>query len=520
MLLRSSGSAPLMRFFSVVMFALAGAMPASPAAEFQIELGEAMDWLAPDAAMTPSVPANAPERTVYPLAPERVESLLSELPGRPFLVVDPPPTSTAYWKYPIYAVLGFPRDLVDSVFGFFSFWPIVNIPLVGVAYEIVPTQALMRDPRDWHRWPGSANRRGHGFFPSKSRTRDATAWGSDQPVPVTLKGDKLFNETWGWFPTAHSMSFTYTSQAKLEKYKRINERLHEELQLANAEIDTRNRAIAERQRQVRQAAVAAIDRGDGHEATARMLPYHMAYPVDDQGHALLLNALALYGDSGPEWVRPWLLHELQSVDLSVLRQAEILMEKSHKDFPASHTLAEALVFANSRRGDYGRALATARAAFESDPTSARRARLLFEAGAGARDKATVASAISTMRSIGVDEAELRVLSLRQRLLEGKAADARPELTSLVQGHPENPYYRYYLGCAEIETIEEAKVPEAAMQSAMTELERASLTAGTRPLQERAGRALTYVRSLTSAKVRTDKKEKPLININLENGILP
>ena len=85
------------------------------------------------------------------------------------------------------------------------------------------------------------------------------------------------------------------------------------------------------------------------------------------------------------------------------------------------------------------------------------------------------------------------------LLEGRAREAHPELAQLSESAPEVPELHYYKAAADLALAPESERPEVLMRNAFDSLERASLTARDRALQDRVGRALNYVRSLTSEK---------------------
>lgn len=480
------------------MAALLGLAAAAGAQTFRPDLSQTLEWLAPPVAVEAQVPLDAPERTTYPMPAEQPREILDELPGRPFHQLDPPPQSAAWWKYPVYAVFGFPRDLVDSVFGFFSYWPIVNIPLVAIPYEVVPTQFVMRDPRDWHRWPGTTNRKGHGFFPAKNRVRDPRTWEGEPHEPEKLDdGSWHMQETWGFFPTARSMKFTYASKRKIRRLIDENNQMRQELEEMNREIDLANRAIAQRQQAARTAALAAIDAGRGQEAVSHMLPYHAAYPTDEGAQALLINALALYVESGPDWVRPFMFQSLSTAPPRVLQQAETLLRKTGSDFPQSLGTTEALVYIQTRLDRPDQALATAEAGYAVNPNDPRRARLYFETALAGRDPAKAAEALASIERTQVAMNELNLMRLRLDLLAGRQETARRELAQLAIGEPDNAYYQYYLGIAELASAGESERPEENIRIAFDALERAALSAPTRPLRERAGAALNFARGLAA-----------------------
>ena len=150
--------------------------------------------------------------------------------------------------------------------------PVVIYPI----YEVIPLQAVIRDPRDWHFWPGIRNSLGHGMIDS---------------------------DGWGWFPSAHSWQFEYVSESKLRDYHEYNEELTEDLNRLNREIELENQRISGSLRQARRIAFDAIDRGDGQEALSRMLPYWSHHDLDQGAFALFITSLALYAEDGSGWHR-------------------------------------------------------------------------------------------------------------------------------------------------------------------------------------------------------------------------
>jgi len=309
-------------------------------------------WFAPGDLPT-GIPSNAPERWTRPMDAVPILPLLDSVPGRPFFPVDPPPRSQAWVKYPVYLALGLPRDLIDGAFGVAAQIPLVNVAVVGGAYEVIPTQMLIRDQRDWHGWGGTSNRKGHGWIRSKG---------------------------WGWFPTANSMEFSYESKWKLRRNKRRNEKLLQELIALNLEIANHNSVVAERQSAVRAWARFELSRANGREAVDWILPYHLAYPADAEAHGLLLTSLALAAGQGSvDWAQPFLWSELAQVSPAVLHAAQADLTALIDEYPMAWTSTQALCLALTRLGKADEALGVARRAFDLDPAHAGRARLLVEA---------------------------------------------------------------------------------------------------------------------------------------------
>ncbi len=475
------------RALTLTAFALASTFPLQLfAAGFEPDLQETIEFIAgPGDASSFSwatVPSSSPELSRHAMPSEPVQALLDEVPGKPFYDLKNPPLSRAWWKYPFYLALGAPRDGVDAVFGFFSFWPIFNIPITLVAYEVVPTQLFMRDPRDWHRWPGVMNKKGHGMLDFGDTPRDDAGW--------------------GWFPSANTWKFKYVSKRKVKKLQAKNEALTAQLEKLNKEIEAGNRAIADRQKAARDGASKALDAGDGLEATAWALPYYRAYPTDETARALAINALALHADQGPEWVKPALWSELSAAPLRVLKQAETLLAKTHADQPKRATILDALVLARTRLEKFDGAFEAADAARQASPGDPRLARLAFETALAIRDEAAADEAMKIIA--GAPEAPM--LRLRLALMKGEAEKVRPQIAELVKQSPDNPYHHYYLGCADLELVGDSETPAASTREATRSLERASQASRNTALADRAARALSYARSLAAEQTGQPKKE--------------
>lgn len=434
---------------------------------YRPELGEVEDLFVPADPSAGIIPADAPERTLHPMPAERPRDLLDEVPGKPFADLSSPPRSFAWWKIPVYAVLGAPRDAVDMLFGAAANIPVVNVPVVGLAYEVVPTQLLIRDPRDWHRWPGRRNARGHGWLDSRS---------------------------WGWFPTARSMKFRYVDEARAERLKKSNEALEVELAALNREIETQGREIARRRREARAAALEALAAGDYREAVARLLPCAESDPSDESVEAMLIDALAAHGDAGPEWVRPHLWTRLAASPAGPLRLAERLLAGSRLERPDSRTGGEALVFARARLGDAAGALAVAREMAAAAPEDARLARLRFEAALSTDDPAESLAALEELDRIGAAHS---LDAPRIALLEGRAEEVAGGLEAIARENPEDSRAAYCLAVARLE-IPDASGTDGLLRAATAELERLALSTGPRPLRERADQALAYARGIAEA----------------------
>jgi hypothetical protein len=103
------------------------------------------------------------------------------------------------------------------------------------------------------------------------------------------------------------------------------------------------------------------------------------------------------------------------------------------------------------------------------------------------------------------------------LAQGEGGRVRAEIAQRAEAAPQNPYYLYYLGCADLQLSERADDPDNAILLALQSWERSSLAASW-PLGERVGRALSYARALAGKQERAQrprKREKGMINFDLQ-----
>ncbi len=478
--------ATLSRFILAVaaLLSLLAATPAT-AQTFEPDLGQTLDWLESARPGTAELPADAYEVTRHAMASEPVLLPLDEVPGRPFNVLDPPPMKTAYYKYPIYTALGLPRDLVDGLFGFVGFIPIVNLGVVGIGYEVVPTQVLLRDYRDWHGWGGTRNKNGHGWIDS---------------------------DGWGWFPNYNQTRFESVNKRKLERFRNENEKLASELQELNRGIEARNAAIESRQATARDYALYWIENGDPREAVSWILPAHRAYPLEEESQGVLVAALALYADDpdAPSWVEPLLWEKLTSSLSRVQRSAEARLEALQLQHPDAYSPARALVYIKTVMGETDDALDVAEKSFLADPADAGRARLYFETALTSRDAEKATVAFERLEAANVERAGaelladrletlddgLEMLRLRLALLNDEAEPVRDALQARTERSPSNAYYHYYLACSELALAPREFQMSDRARVAGAHFEKAGLLADNDPLRVRSNIAMTFLRSLS------------------------
>lgn len=448
---------------------LAAATPAIRAEGFKTDLGQAKEIISSRELAKSSIPHDAQELTVYPIAAAHPRQVLTSISGESFLQVTPMPLARAWWSYPVYAVAGLPRDLIDAAFGGLNMLPVVNIPVVMGGYELVPTQLLMRDPRDWHRWPGvKMNALGHG----------------------PLDGDN-----WGWFPTWHCWHFTYPSQRLARRNEIHNQKLQGRIDTENQKIEAANSQIDARLRETRNKALEAIAAGNGKEAACRMISYRQAYPLDEGGFALFATALALHTSGGPDWVAPVLWSELEFAQPRLLAEAEKMLVANAQKFPDRRALGEALIYSRLVLGRNKEAIDAAQMLLKAKSDDPYRQRLVFETALTARNLELAKQARAMMNPASYDGPTRDLMDLRLKLADGDSTAVLTALDRMRTQTPEDAYLWYYLACAQINAAQRADNPADAYQKASALLIHAIDAAPGPALRMRAEQAQTWVKSV-------------------------
>ncbi|HBF35472.1 TPA: hypothetical protein DDW35_12995 [Candidatus Sumerlaeota bacterium] len=255
-------------------------------------------WVLPESGLMFYQEGNETSRTIS-LAPDWVEMpgmnlrlytdkpQLKELPGEPFLDVDKTPRQRVWWKYPVYAVVGAPRDLVDGFFGGVGKLPLFNLPLTGVMYEVVPTQVVFRHWSDTHRWLGLRNHNAHGWIDS---------------------------EEWGFFSNAHNMGLTREDIAEKERRTKQNVVLQAKLKETNQSIIDQNRAAETKREALLAEAMASFQKRDFRDAARRLHFLVKVDPLNQSARSLLAASLiALPADATSDgWKRMMISRLLQT----------------------------------------------------------------------------------------------------------------------------------------------------------------------------------------------------------------
>jgi tetratricopeptide (TPR) repeat protein len=438
------------------------------AVEFSPDLGMPFELIDGGIIQEINVPPDAEELNRYPLPLSGTRELLSEVPHKPFREVSPPPRSREWWKYPVYLVLGFPRDALDTVMGVMAHVPIVSPLAVYPVYEVIPTQAVFRDPRDWHDWPGARNSRGHGMVDS---------------------------ESWGWFPSARSWKFDHVSEAELQEYHEQNELLTGELNRLNREIEVENQRVSGLLRQARRIALDAVSKGDGGEALSRMLPYWYHHDLDQGAFALFITSLGLYAEEGPDWPRPLLWKELSRATTGELVRAESVLARTHERFPTHPVLAEALIYIQLHLGKNDAAVETAEIDYQAQPAMSSSPMMVFETAMSAQDTQMATEAWNRTREFEMGDDVRQLGMARLEMIRGHPDEMSQLVKELLSRDSENPYLYYFLGVAELELALGGDYRRAAFETAFEHLEKAAFTAPGYALRTRAGKALSYARTL-------------------------
>jgi hypothetical protein len=158
-----------------------------------------------------------------------------------------PRASNGLWRYPYYAFVGCPRDLLDGFFGGIGHVPILNLAFTGALYEVVPTQYLVRHRDDRHRWPGFHNQNYHGWIDAE-------------------KG-------WGFFSNLHNTEFTRVDTARLESRRLYNLRVDQKTALANQSVEQHNEEVDAKRQAYFEDTARLYASGEYREVIRRLLAY-------------------------------------------------------------------------------------------------------------------------------------------------------------------------------------------------------------------------------------------------------
>lgn len=422
-----------------------------PAAPFAPPLDQTREAIVGTGLLNPAVPIDAIATNATLPAGRR--NVLTEMPGKPFRQVDPPPEALSIWKLPFYAVLGLPRDLIDGFMGGLAFVPILSNFDYAV-YELVPTQILMRDPHDWHRWSGAPNSNGHGFYEGE----------------------------WGWFPTARAWKLKHPSESKAKRNAEYNAKLQKQLDELNNAAEAANQNAAKAQRDTRQAALEALQTGKaidptgaaaGKTATDLMIPYYQTTQLDEGSFALLIASLAVYENS-PKWAEDLLWVELLNAPPTRLEPARRLLQEMAATYKVNLRVRSALILTDMLLGDPDAAFKVAQDYMDRETGRPMRNRLVFETALAAGKADDARAAFNAMRGANQFADQLPLMQDRLNIATGQLQAARKNLAARVAERPADPYFNYYLGVADLRIAQQGATGyEASLNAAQFELQKAS-----------------------------------------------
>ncbi len=346
--------------------------------------------------------------------------------------LDNPPQDRHWLKIIAYPIVGFPRDVVDSLFGVAGYVPLVSLPVTGV-YELAGIQYLTRHYRDFHRYPGTANRNGHGWVGGTG---------------------------WGWFSNLNWTDFNEVDEEELARRKAHNAAVESQLAQKSEAI----RLVTEEQRRLtRQYLDKALEeyRG-GHysEALPRLWAYCQSRPNDLSAQVYYLICLAqengvVVGKS------QWRLREMNRIlpewPEAGLIDAVTILRTHLQESPEDREVRYWLCWAYARMGAYGDMMDEARI-LASDPRCGMRENtLVFEAAMKRlqllepeKNRLDILSsldlldtALASLKRIDSASDETRLAEGRLAVMRGQYGKGLTQLKTLAKEHPRQARYSYY-----------------------------------------------------------------------------
>ncbi len=375
---------------------------------------------------------------------------------------------------PFYAALGLPRDLVDGFMGLLAYVPIIS-NIDYVVYELVPTQAVMRDPHDWHRWDGGPNKNGHAFY----------------------KGE------WGWFPTAHAWKLKAPNARLAKKNEAYNAKLQKELDQMNSAAEAANQQAAATQREARQAAARSPaqrqgDRPDRRRGRPRGDRADAAdLPGGATGRRGVCAADGVAGDirKFAAGVRGSAVERTAQRPAGTAATGPAAAARNDRAYPLNARLQRALILTDMLLGEPDEALKTARD--YADPKPADRCATGWCSRRPWRPAKRTMPAPRSTPMLGAKQFPDQWPLMRERLYiaAGQLQAARKGLAEHIAGRPGDPYLNYYLGVTDLKIARQGAAGyEAALGAAQAELQRAALT-DARFLRDAAAQALALTNQI-------------------------
>lgn len=329
-----------------------------------------------------------------------------------------------HWaNYALYPIIGFPRDAVDGFFGVVSFVPLLNLPIVGLGYEVVPTQKLVRHHDDWHRWPGRANAKRHGWIDS---------------------------EAWGFFPSLHCMTFKQTDSKKVAEMKMHNEKIMAGAIQEGKDIVVKNAGIAARQAEYLKATRALYDEGKYNEVISRLVGYQKIDPLGRESRALLAASIIaqLPRINERDWAEATLGELLGNTSKELLLPVKTELKALGEKLPNNEDIPFQLAGIDTRLRTYGEAMEEVDRLLALSPKNVTYLRLKAEIAFAAAEPDWAKTSLDQLKeTVGVGAVATRHAEGRFFIMQGKYAEARAVYADLVNAEPDNARFHYLFGAA-------------------------------------------------------------------------
>ncbi len=340
---------------------------------------------------------------------------------------------THWHRISAYAFAGFPRDLIDGVFGAASFIPVLNFAITG-AYEYSGAQFLMRHRNDAHLYGGHANENNHGW---------------------------IDGESWGWFSNFHQTSFSEVDDAKLKNLQAHNQQVEDLLKQKKEEAESGNLSVDLLATEYLMETLRIWEEGQQELALARLRNMCLARPNDYKALSYYLACLVHTLDSGAT-DKNWLTAEIRQCvtrfppsHYDVLTNVTRERVSGHPERLAPRLL---LTWTYARMGSWYDALTEAEA-MVSLPNAGLREHTLYaevilqrlpvetDSRARADLLQRLSQTVGRMNKLAPAALDTRLAATRLKLMQGHYDEAIKSMAMLEDEHPQNAALPYHLGMA-------------------------------------------------------------------------
>ncbi len=361
---------------------------------------------------------------------------VSSIPGERFYDLSQPPRIRYYWKIPLYALFGAPRDLIDMLFGACSRVPPFNLAFTG-AYEFSGLQFLVRHRQDWHEYGGYSNAAGHGWIDG-------------------VNG-------WGWFSNYRNARFSEIDEARLESWKKHNAALEAKLNEKNVAAAGHREMLQGESERYLAIARADYEAGRFQDALARLWAYLRATPTDYDAKARYLACCARFAGQGgaeADWARAEIRRMLREWPLGSVSALCWSLKNHVERWPDDQEARYWLVWAYARLSSYAEALEESAALLQMPGAGVREQLLVFEiclerlqqlskpedARAAADLLARMEKSVAALRGAGPEAAAAaRFCEGRLKVMKGEYHDGLMTLLALSNEAPGDPRFSYAFG---------------------------------------------------------------------------